>query len=1182
MSNIDFNYKPIQLLRNDNIYNSKAEAVEGWIRFINDNPDRFRAGEEITARYYYQDTIQSIIAIIDKDSNGIFTLSTGFDLGDTKPIIESDTEPTDKNVVWITDNGDSSKVDKLEADIKALNATVKALCDVIARYEEIRENGINLGSVNDNGTKLWLENSAEPQAPDILSGTTDNTSEEKPDYDYKYPIPNIASITCKTCDTETILKEKYINGYLIPNEFIYCLDNNGLYAINGKTNRLVKLNGNNSEEPEVQDIMSGITQNTEKTAIAAIKFVAPSGNFYDVTIDDNGALVSKLSAESKYVVPSDYVADTNGETNKLLLQKLYINSVYCGGNNSNEHSLNLCSHNFVELSNLTTSDINLNGLVLKYAETGQVWHELKLTGFIKQGSTFLIRGAQCSVREYSKIKVDTYDMEWYENGELIKFSSDKAKFYLAYDVSNTTYVNPYHLYEDNTLKVQYGYIDLVGLQNTTSIDGPGGYESAVYKQLNANSLMMKYYAMDPVSQATKALDARKNSTDWTYIDLNKNNGDIIPNIEVYTPMSAKENKTIFYNKTKLNAFKPSMISCSFGIQATDNEDGSGATRCFNWISKGYRSEYLWIRKEGESWIRYASISGEPQIKNSSLNPRYFYNKITQEYSDGTVFTANKQVISGLTVGVYEYTAGVSDSNGQPIAEECTDIKTFKVRTSTDVNTNGFQFVQTSDQQGFNWGEYQVWKYASRQIANDNPNIQFMVNTGDMTQNGNRMGEWLDYFNAKNGYIDNLEEMSTIGNNDQSPAILYMLGDGSDISKLSPNNILFFYTFELNPNNLPYFTIQFEWNNKTDTNISGKTNVDCYVPSLYSFNYGNVHFMCVNSEITTGTEYDVFFKKNDTEAIGDDELKTNGYLYEAIKTWCEKDLSGNTSNWNVAFCHEIPFTILTWKNVYQIKNGSLTSRGGSHLNTVVKTGNSYWFSEFCQNNNIRLVIGGHKHTQSMTYPLLENVKYITDEGGVTTRIVDSTKPIIQVTDGTGGTLNTYFGCTDLIEKNGLKYPSSWFNIDGTDFIDDGKARSASVCCFEFAESGITAPVYAMSQTTGYKHTSNKELPTSGLPWEACYYPATEVLNANGNDVTATVNSNQRYPFYTIWNFTNDSIVGNIRYVDGIFDSGGKYDLNKNEINAKNGNSNSHIGSLIVSKNAWDVTITKESYSKTDYR
>ena len=51
------------------------------------------------------------------------------------------------------------------------------------------------------------------------------------------------------------------------------------------------------------------------------------------------------------------------------------------------------------------------------------------------------------------------------------------------------------------------------------------------KETTATALFKKYYAMDPVSQANKALKERKNSGEWSYVDLTKDDGNGIEEID---------------------------------------------------------------------------------------------------------------------------------------------------------------------------------------------------------------------------------------------------------------------------------------------------------------------------------------------------------------------------------------------------------------------------------------------------------------------------------------------------------------------------------------------------------------------------------------------------------------------------------------------------------------------------
>jgi hypothetical protein len=232
--------------------------------------------------------------------------------------------------------------------------------------------------------------------------------------------------------------------------------------------------------------------------------------------------------------------------------------------------------------------------------------------------------------------------------------------------------------------------------------------------------------------------------------------------------------------------------------------------------------------------------------------------------------------------------------------------------------------------------------------NESGNFDFAINVGDITQNGNRINEWLDYFKNAEMIFDTREQMFSIGNNDLCPADVHELGRGADPDKMNPINATYFFTFE-HPNTVP-------------TSLAG-----VYVPCTYDFIIGDTYFLSINSEITTSAR---------TELYGDIDGVN---VYDSLKSWCEKSLEiankDTKIQWRVAFCHEAPFTIITQSQIETAleeytNDGKLkTGRNGSHLNTV----GGYFFSKFLQENNFKLCMCGHKHTYSNSRLIHDDVE-----------------------------------------------------------------------------------------------------------------------------------------------------------------------------------------------------------------
>lgn len=955
---------------------------------------------------------------------------------------------------------------------------IDALGKRFGRIERAFTDHMDCGGVN-NDKMLHVMNDKSVEAKEPIWASEDGKGLDMPDFDVIEAEPedtDIIKITHLSIKSGKWDDFQKISNYLLPFEFVWIYDNNRLYIKQntGKMYWINKEGGGEEPDPDPDPELPDMDN------LESIGFISPDGSNFKVTMEDEGKL--KIIKQFQEAEPDKSQLITSGTfegmSKNTHLPKLYINSFFCGGTSSEVKPIYQgCSHNFIELSNLTGRDISLLGLSLQYSINGTNWEVLPLEGIIKNGSTFLIRGAECSKEEANTtiIKVKTFDMEWKNKDGLIKFSNVKAKFLLTYGITACKSVNPYIQDTSATEKAycNLGYIDMVGAnkKGASAAEAIDGFEQTTYAELvpTGNRLYLKYFSMDQVTQATKLIGKRKNSVDWAWVTLDKN---FQPHIENYTPKASFENKTIFFDKSNIDPEKPNLVTVTFGINAN-------TTRCFNWISTGYYDEFLWYRKSGDTdWTKVESFKeGDGRVTFTNE----FYNRIRVQATNKTCYTAHKLIITSLAAGTYEYKCG----------REGKESEIFRFKVAAYVSGGSFSFVQTSDQQGFNWCEYEVWRKAAEFIRK-NHNPLFTMNTGDMTQNGNRLNEWIDYYEAGKSLFqgqdisgmpafNGVEQMNVIGNNDLCPELFEKLGDGSDISKINSINFRFFYTYEIDEANPP---------------ILVQNGTKYFIPSVYSFNYNDVHFICVNSEIPSEAQLKLF---------------EGADVYKFVKDWATADLDKYSSKrWKIASCHEMPFTIITADLIKSYIQNPETSRGGSRLNTDSKSGDIYWFSKLLEEKGVRLCIGGHKHTYSVSRPIKETM----EDGKLLTM-----QPTVQVTD------------------------AAWY---GSLSADDKKLCKAEVV------SKFTAPVYAMCQATGYKHTSNKELPAETTPWLENYFPSSL------DGTSRQPNPGQKFPFFIVWNIANTAITGSVYKLQNIMTAAGKFNINEPptaEIVAVNGNGSS---------------------------
>ncbi len=250
-----------------------------------------------------------------------------------------------------------------------------------------------------------------------------------------------------------------------------------------------------------------------------------------------------------------------------------------------------------------------------------------------------------------------------------------------------------------------------------------------------------------------------------------------------------------------------------------------------------------------------------------------------------LFTAT---INGLTAGT-KYTYRVGDGTNWSASH------TFTTETA---NTTSFKFLIFGDSQSGDAGnpEYGPWKTTVQNAYSANPDAKFFVNVGDLVESGYSGAHWDNWFDAASGVIDSISFMPVQGNHETYT-------DASENTSAKP--VLFTDQFNL-PQNGP-------------DGLAGQT---------YSYNYGNVHFVVLDSQ----------------EA---EEASINGSILAEQEAWLTKDLSANTQKWTIVLFH---------KTMYYNK--------ATRTNEDIKAA----FQPILDKYHVDVVLNGHDHGYSRTYPI----------------------------------------------------------------------------------------------------------------------------------------------------------------------------------------------------------------------
>ncbi|QXE19841.1 metallophosphoesterase family protein [Clostridium sp. 001] len=303
-----------------------------------------------------------------------------------------------------------------------------------------------------------------------------------------------------------------------------------------------------------------------------------------------------------------------------------------------------------------------------------------------------------------------------------------------------------------------------------------------------------------------------------------------------------------------------------------------------------------------TWRTSTNVTkGLVQYKNLTTGEIKTFNAAKQNFSTSStdintgymnLFSAT---LENLTPGTkYSYKVG----DGQNWSTE----NTFKTESNKE---DEVKFIVFGDSQSGNADvpNYAPWNKTVQSAYSKNKDADFMINMGDLVEKGQDYRHWNNWFDAAKGVIDNLPEMPVQGNHETYNAV------GWDSTKPK------------------YFTNQFK------VPMNGP---DGFKGQVYSYDYGNVHFVMLDSQ-------------------EDEESPNNDEFLKKQASWLDADLTANKKPWTIVFFHKTPYY-------------NKASRANVTLKNII--------TPVLEKHHVDVVLNGHDHAMSRTFPI-NNGKYYND-------------------------------------------------------------------------------------------------------------------------------------------------------------------------------------------------------------
>lgn len=248
-------------------------------------------------------------------------------------------------------------------------------------------------------------------------------------------------------------------------------------------------------------------------------------------------------------------------------------------------------------------------------------------------------------------------------------------------------------------------------------------------------------------------------------------------------------------------------------------------------------------------------------------------------------------------------------------------------TTKAAQVDSFSFIGVSDPQGTTESDYAYFKADIATAVADEPDTAFIVNLGDLVNNGYNESQWKWHFSALKGYAESIPYMAVVGNHDAY--------NPTDKDPSCDDMWDALENFSLHFNNPDNGAAAMAKVSADDMTTQWFQDIAEHLEdTFYSFEYGNAHFAVLNTaaEVSLGGTYGADYRK----------------ILQIQRDWLKADLESSNAKWKFVLLHMGGYRADTWRT---------------------DIGSVEYFGDIIDDNCVDLVLEGHDHIYMRSYPIV---------------------------------------------------------------------------------------------------------------------------------------------------------------------------------------------------------------------